>query len=120
LEGDTYVLNAGRSEGIVLPRSSTVLTLFKCAGDLATDTTGCFWDPYLIMQDGLYAIYNSSTASDQVKLMLREAGAPPTGQVYVQNRTESTESVVFKDEVYEIDPTSVVEFPVATGVPAIL
>ncbi|MCB0182738.1 MAG: hypothetical protein KDE31_00655, partial [Caldilineaceae bacterium] len=103
-----------------LPRATTVLNLFNCAGDLPADTAGCFWDPYLVEQDGFYEIYNSSTDTSQVKLMLREAGAPPTGQVYVQNRTEQTESVVFKDTVYEMGPTSVVEFPVATGVPAIL
>lgn len=120
LEGETYQLTAGRSRGMQLPRATTVLNLFNCAGDLATDTAGCFWDPYLVEQDGFYEIYNSSTDATQIKLMLREAGAPPTGQVYVQNRTEQTESVVFKETVYEIEPTSVVEFPVATGVPAIL
>jgi len=52
--------------------------------------------------------------------MLREAGAPPTGQVWVQNRTGQSESVVFKDAVYQIQPTAVQEFPVSTGVPAIL
>ena len=120
LEGETYQLTAGRSRGMQLPRATTVLNLFNCAGELATDTAGCFWDPYLVEQDGFYEIYNSSTDAAQIKLMLREAGAPPTGQVYVQNRTEQTESVVFKETVYEIEPTSVVEFPVATGVPAIL
>jgi hypothetical protein len=120
LEGQTYQLEAGRSQGVKLPRASTVLNLFNCAGDLAVDTAGCYWDPYLIEQDGFYELYNAAAATDAVKLMLREAGAPPTGQVWVQNRTGQTESVVFKEDVYEIQPTSVQEFPVATGVPAIL
>lgn len=120
LEGETYQLTAGRSQGIELPRSTTVLNLFNCAGDLPVDTAGCFWDPYLIQQDGFYEIYDEANAGDDAKLMLREAGAPPTGQVWVQNRTGQAESIVFKENVYEILPTSVLEFPVSTGVPAIL
>ncbi len=120
LEGETYQLSPGRSQGIDLPRDTTVLNLFDCPGDLAVNTAGCFWDPYLIQQDGFYEIYDAVDNRDQPKLMLREAGAPPTGQVWVQNRTGQTESLVFKEDVYEIQPTSVLEFPVATGVPAIL
>jgi len=74
----------------------------------------------LIQQDGFYEIYEAPGNAEQAKLMLREAGAPPTGQVWVQNRTGQTESLVFKDEVFEIPPTTVLEFPVPTGVPAIL
>jgi hypothetical protein len=120
LEGQTYQLEAGLSQGIALPRATTVLNLFNCAGDLADNTAGCFWDPYLIQQDGFYEIYNSAEAGAEPTLMLREAGAPPTGQVWVQNRTDQTESVVFRDTVYELEPTAVLEFPVAAGVPAIL
>lgn len=120
LEGQTYQLAVGRSQGIQLPRASTVLNLFNCPGNFETDTAGCFWDPYLVEQDGFYEIYDSPDPTGESKLMLREAGAPPTGQVWVQNRTGETESVVFKDDVFEIEPTSVLEFPVATGVPAIL
>jgi hypothetical protein len=120
LEGATYELAEDRSQGIALPRASTVLNLFNCPATLPVDTAGCFWDPYLIQQDGFYEIYEAPGSTEQVKLMLREAGAPPTGQVWVQNRTGQTESLVFKDEVYEIPPTTVLEFPVPTGVPAIL
>ncbi|MCC6456525.1 MAG: SH3 domain-containing protein [Caldilineaceae bacterium] len=120
LEGATYELAEGRSQGIALPRASTVLNLFNCPATLPVDTAGCFWDPYLIQQDGFYEIYEVPGSAAQVELMLREAGAPPTGQVWVQNRTGQTESLVFKDEVFEIPPTTVLEFPVATGVPAIL
>lgn len=120
LEGETYQLEAGLSQSLQLPRATTVLNLFNCAGDVAVETAGCFWDPYLIQQDGFYEIYDASAAGEDVKLMLREASAPPTGQVWVQNRTGQTESIVFRDEVFEIPPTAVLEFPVATGVPAIL
>lgn len=120
LEGQTYQLVAGRSHGVQLPRPSTVLNLFNCAGDLPADTAGCFWDPYMIQQDGFYEFYNTAAATEPAKLMLREAGAPPTGQVWVQNRTGQVESVVFKEEIFDIQPSSVQEFPVSTGVPAIL
>jgi hypothetical protein len=120
LEGQTALLNSSRSIGIKLPRPTSVLNLFNCAGDLADDTQGCYWDPYLIQQNGFYEIFDAAAAGAQAKLMLREAGAPPTGQVWVQNRTGQSESVVFKDSVYDIQPTAVQEFPVATGVPAIL
>lgn len=120
LEGATYELEVGRSQGVELPRASTVLNLFNCPADLPDDTEGCFWDPYLIQQDGFYEIYEATGNTAQTRLMLREAGAPPTGQVWVQNRTGQTESLVYKDEVYELPPTTVLEFPVSTGVPTIL
>jgi len=120
LEGQTSQLSAGRSQGITLPRTTSVLSLFNCAGDLTDDTAGCFWDPYLIQQNGFYEIYDSATAGTPAKLMLREAGTPPTGQVWIQNRTGQSESVVFKEDVYQIEPSAVQEFPVSVGVPAIL
>lgn len=120
VEGQTYQLAAGRSQGLKLPRASTVLNLFNCDGSVSEDTAGCFWDPYLIQQDGFYEIFNAAAENENATLMLREAGAPPTGQVWVQNRTGQTESVVFREEVHDIAPTSVLELPVATGVPAIL
>jgi hypothetical protein len=124
VEGQTYQLTAGRSQGLQLPRATTVLNLFNCDGEMAVDTPGCFWDPYLIQLDGFYEIYDAATDAEseagEVTLLLRAAGTPPTGQVWVQNRTGQTESVVFRDEVHEILPTAVLELPVAAGVPAIL
>lgn len=120
LEGATYLLEAGRSQGIDLPRTSTVINLFNCPAEVDDSTAGCFWDPYLLQQDGFYEIYDSSSGTTQAKLMLREAGAPPTAQVWIQNRTGQSESVVFKEEVYEILPATVLEIPVEAGLPAII
>jgi hypothetical protein len=120
LEGQTYEIVAGRSQGLQLPRASTVLNLFNCDGALPVDTAGCYWDPYLLQQEGFYEIYDASVGAENVQLLLREAGTPPSGLVWVQNRTEKVEQVVFREDVFEIQPTTVAEFPVATGVPAIL
>jgi hypothetical protein len=120
LEGATYVLEVNRSQGIELPRPSTVLNLFNCPADVPVDTAGCFWDPYLLQQNGFYEIYDAESSTSQAKLMLREAGAPPTEQVWIQNRTGQTESIVFKEVVHEIEPTTVLELPVEASVPAIV
>ena len=120
LEGATYVLEVNRSQGIELPRPSTVLNLFNCPADVPVDTAGCFWDPYLLQQNGFYEIYDAESTTSQPKLMLRAAGAPPTEQVWIQNRTGQTESIVFKEAVHEIEPTTVLELPVEASVPAIV
>lgn len=120
VEGMTYVLPPGESQGLDLPRSSNVLNLFSCDAALAESTPGCFWDPYIIRLDGFYEIYATAGEGSAEKLLLQEVGAPPGDQVWLQNRTGRTESVVFKNEVYELPPTNVVDFPVSTGVPAIL
>ena len=115
-----YELQSGRSQSIPLSRPTTVLNLYNCPAETPESQAGCFWDPYLIQQDGFYELYSPSDDADSTKILLREASAPPTNQVWVQNRTGNTESVVFRSDVHEMPPTSVQEFPVATGVPAIL
>ena len=125
VEGVTYVLAAGRSQGLELPRPSTVLNLFNCDADTPETQAGCFWDPYLIQQDGFFEIYDSpdtvaSSSASGVKLLLRQAGTPPADQVWVQNRTAQLETLVYRGEVFEIEPTAILEFPVETGVVAIL
>ncbi|HXF63885.1 MAG TPA: hypothetical protein VNK95_19835 [Caldilineaceae bacterium] len=120
VEGMTYELEAGRSMGLSLPRSTSVLNLYNCDAATPESTGACFWDPYLITQNGFYEIYNAPEATAGVRLLLREAGTPPTDQVWVQNRTGQAEQVVYRNEVYELPPTSVHEFAVASGVPAIL
>ena len=119
-EGQTYVVAPGLAQGLDLPRPSTVVNLFNCAADAVDDGTQCFWDPYLVQRDGLYEVYDSPVVGDQLALLLRQVGSPPSDQVWLQNRTSQPETVVFRGEAYEIPPTTVVEFPVATGVPAIL
>lgn len=120
VEGMTFVLEPEASQGLDLPRPSSVLNLFNCDAALAENTSGCFWDPYVIQLDGFYEIYSTPGANGNVKLLLQEAGTPPRDQVWLQNRTGRTESVVFRDEIYELTPTEIVEFPVTTDAPAIL
>lgn len=120
LEGETYLLEAGRSQGIDLPRASTVLNLFNCAAEVSDSTAGCFWDPYLLQQDGFYEVHDASGGTAPAKLMLREAGAPPNAQIWIQNRTGQSESVVFKEEVHEIQPATVLELPVEEDIATIL
>jgi hypothetical protein len=120
VEGMTYDLAPERSVGISLPRASSVLNLFNCDATLPESQEGCFWDPYLVTQDGFFEIYSAPDAASAARLLLREAGSPPTDQVWVQNRTSQTEQVVYKDTVIDLPPATVREFEVATGVPAIL
>ena len=120
VEGGMYELLAGRSQVVPLSRPTTVLNLYNCPAATPESQAGCFWDPYLIQQDGFYELYSPDDAADATKILLREAGAPPTNQVWVQNRTGNTESIVFHSDIFEMPPTTVLEFPVATGVPAIL
>lgn len=120
VEGVTRELAGGQSQGLDLPRASTVLSLYNCPASVPESTAGCFWDPYLVERDGFYEIYDAPATSSQVTLLLREAGSPPTDQVWVQNRTETLETVVYRGEVQEIAPAAVLEFAVPTGVPAIL
>lgn len=120
VEGVTYDLAAGRSLGLNLPRASSVLNLYNCDAAAPENQATCFWDPYLITLDGFYEIYNAPDPVVEARLLLRQAGTPPTDQVWVQNRSGQTEQVVYKNETFDIAPTTVREFPVASGVPAIL
>ncbi|MCC6168518.1 MAG: SH3 domain-containing protein [Caldilineaceae bacterium] len=120
VEGITYDLAAGRSLGLVLPRASSVLNLYNCDAAAPENQATCFWDPYLITLDGFYEIYKAPDPVVEARLLLRQAGTPPTDQVWVQNRSGQTEQIVYKNETFDIAPTTVREFPVASGVPAIL
>lgn len=120
IEGSTYDLAPGRSIGLALPRAGSVLNLYNCDSGTPENQDTCFWDPYLITLNGFYEVYTASDADVEARLLLREAGLPPTDQVWVQNRTAQTEQVVYKNETYDVAPTTVREFAVTSGVPAIL
>ena len=112
VEGQTYTLDALRSIGLDLPRVSAVLNLFNC--DAATPETqeGCYWDPYLLARDGFYEIVTGVEGGVAVNLMLREAGAPTTTEIWIQNRTGKVETVVYRNTVYQLAPAAVEEFTV--------
>lgn len=120
VEGVTYDVSAGRSLGLNLPRTSSVLNLYNCDAATPENQATCFWDPYLITANGFYEIYNAPDPVVEARLLLRQAGTPPTNQVWVQNRSGQTEQVVYKNDTFDIAPTTVREFPVAAGAPSIL
>jgi hypothetical protein len=114
VEGATYELDPQRSTGLDLPRPTAVLNLFNCDARSA-EQLSCFWDPYLLTRDSFYEIVNGNESGALVSLTLREAGSPPAGLVWVQNRTGRREQVYFADRMVEIAPSSVQEFSVPAG-----
>ena len=87
VEGQTYDLAPLRSVGLQLPRATAVLNLFNCDSGKSESDPACFWDPYLLKQDGFYEVVTGADAGAAANLILREAGAPPANQIWVQNRT---------------------------------
>jgi hypothetical protein len=112
VEGELYRLAPLRSFGLDLPRENSVLNLYNCDADTPQTEAGCFWDPYVIRADGFYEIFNDAPEGLPVRLVLAEAGAPPTDQVWVQNRTGQREVLVYGGETHEIAPSAIVEFDV--------
>jgi hypothetical protein len=110
VEGQVYDLAPLRAAGLPLPRPTAVLNLFNCDARQSEADAGCFWDPYLLKQDGFYEIVNGDETGALVSLILREAGAPPANQIWVQNRTGERESLLVAGEPVEIAPASVQQF----------
>ena len=111
VEGQVYDLVPLRAIGLPLPRATGVLNLFNCdAVQSAEGDAGCFWDPYLLKQDGFYEVVTGAEAGALVNLSLREAGAPPANQIWVQNRTGERQSIIVNNETVEIAPASVQQF----------
>ena len=110
VEGQVYDLAPLRASGLPLPRPTAVLNLFNCDARQSETETGCFWDPYLLKQDGFYEVVNGADSGALVNLILREAGAPPANQIWVQNRTGEREAIMINNQVTEIAPASVEQF----------
>lgn len=111
VEGQTWQLDALRSAGISLNRPTAVLNLFNCDTAQA-DQSECFWDPYLLQRDGFYEIVAGAEEGSLVNLVLRAAGAPPTDQIWIQNRSGQSEQVYFGAELRNLAPASVTEFSI--------
>lgn len=109
VEGQVYDLAPLRALGLPLPRATAVLNLFNCDARQA-ESAGCYWDPYLLQQEGFYEVVTGAEAGALVSLSLREAGAPPANQIWVQNRTGARESIIVNNEVVEIAPASIQQF----------
>lgn len=120
VEGATYELAPLRSLGLQLPRESAVLNLFNCAATRDSADPACFWDPYLLQQNGFYEVINGTDAGRTVDVALREAGDPAGNQIWVQNRAGDVESIVIDGAVVELAPASVREFTVDTEGPVIV
>ncbi|MEZ4709032.1 MAG: SH3 domain-containing protein [Caldilineaceae bacterium] len=108
-EGKTYRIAPLRSLGIDLLRETSVVNLYSCDADTPQTQTGCYWDPYLITQNGFYEIFNAAAEGLPIRLKLEEAGAPPQGKIWLQNRTGQREMIVFNGQTIEIPPSSVQE-----------
>jgi len=110
VEGQVYDLAPLRASGLPLPRPTAVLNLFNCDARQSENEAGCFWDPYLLKQDGFYEVVNGADSGALVSLILREAGAPPANQIWIQNRTGEREAIMINNQVTEIAPASVEQF----------
>ncbi len=120
VEGQVYDLSPLRALGLPLPRPTAILNLFNCDARQSESETGCFWDPYLLKQEGFYEVVSGDEAGAQVSLILREAGAPPANQIWVQNRTGERESIIVNSQVIEIAPASIQQFSIEGEGPVVV
>ena len=111
-EGKTYRIAPLRSLGIELLRETSVVNLYSCDADTPQTQEGCYWDPYLITQNGFYEVFNAAAEGLPIRLKLEEAGAPPQDKIWLQNRTGQRETIVFNGQTIEIPPSSVQELDV--------
>lgn len=114
LEGRLYSIKRLRSFAIRLPRPAAVLSLYNCEGDALAPAEDCFWDPYLIRQDGFYEVYNGAALNQPVQLRLQEASAPPTDQVWVHNRTGREQRVYYGGQETILAPAAVQEIAITS------
>lgn len=114
VEGELRRVEPQRSAGVVLLRSTSGLNLFTCEADADKESEDCFWEPYEINENGFYEVLKSAAENGTQKLILERATAPPSGQVWVQNRTELGELIFWNDDLITLAPTSLREFDLGT------
>ncbi|MFN3982700.1 MAG: hypothetical protein ACK4SA_20165, partial [Caldilinea sp.] len=120
VEGRTYEVAPLRSIGLTLLRDTAVLNLFNCEATKNDSDAGCFWDPYLLLRDGFYEVVVGQQLGQDILLSLRTAGAPPSNQIWIQNRTGERETVIVNNELFEIAPAVVQEFAIDEDAPVIV
>lgn len=120
VEGRTYEVAPLRSIGLTLLRDTAVLNLFNCEATKDDSDAGCFWDPYLLLRDGFYEVVIGQQLGQDILLSLRTAGAPPSNQIWIQNRTGERETVIVNNELFEIAPAVVQEFAIDEDAPVIV
>ncbi|GAB4566066.1 MAG: hypothetical protein Kow0047_17150 [Anaerolineae bacterium] len=109
LEGTLYDLRPLRSTGVALKRDASVMTLFNCEAkpEAEQEREDCFWDPYPIRRDGFYEVINGAEAGKPARLLLREAVAPPEGQIWIHNRTSTDERLFYGTEAIDLQPGAI-------------
>lgn len=118
VEGKTWQLDPQRSAGISLSRPTAVLNLFNC--DATSEAQNdCFWDPYLLERDGFFEIVPGAEENAQVGIVLRTAGAPPTNQIWIQNRSGNEEQIYFGAQMVDLLPAAVQEFNIDPATPSV-
>lgn len=120
VEGRTFEVSPLRAIGLPLQRDTAVLNLFNCEAAKSDEDAGCFWDPYLLTRDGFYEVVIGQQLGQEIMLSLRAAGAPPSNQIWIQNRTGASETVIVNNDLYEVAPASVEEFTVQADAPVIV
>ncbi len=120
LEGRVYQVGPFNSANLNIARSSSVMNLYTCDASTPESQEGCFWDPYVVQSDGFYEIVDESAVVGLPELMLQNVNGPPANQVWIHNRTGVTETIVFRDVLYDVAPGAVQEFQVDIGAPVIV
>lgn len=115
VDGLTYEVAPLRSLSIPVRRDNTVLNLYNCEAQTGSDNSACFWDPYLVRQDGFYEVVDHAVAGGAVSLLLRDAAAPPGDQIWLHNRTGQDTAVHYAGATYRLAPGATVEVGLLDG-----
>ncbi len=115
VDGQTYEAAPLRSLSIPVRRDNTVLNLYNCEAKTGADNTACFWDPYLVRQDGFYEVIDQAATGGAVSLLLRDAAAPPGDQIWLHNRTGRDTAIHYAGATYRLSPGSTVEVGLLDG-----
>ena len=112
VEGETLELPPLRSIGLDLPRTNAVLNLYNCDAEIAETDERCYWDPYMIDREKFYEFVSGVDVGRAVGLLLQEVGGPEGDAIWIQNRSGASEVVVYRNDVYDIQPGAIREFSV--------
>lgn len=115
VDGRTFVLAPLRSASVPVRRDNTVLNLYNCAAQTGGDNAACFWDPYLMRQDGFYEVIDRAGTGGTGGLFLQDAATPPGNQIWLHNRTGQETAVHYSGATYRLSPGSTVEVPLVNG-----
>jgi len=115
LDGRTYEVAPLRSLSVLVRRDNIVLNLYNCEAQTGGENTACFWDPYLVREDGFYEVIDRAATGGPVSLFLQDAAAPPGDQIWLHNRTGQAIFVHYSGATYRLSVGSTVEVPLVDG-----